>query len=144
MIKIGRLDLYPHPVTVHFTNALFPVAVLFLILYTVTDQAPFAHTYLHTILLATLSAPVSFMTGMIEWKQKYKAAKTSVFTKKSRLGLTLSLTGFLCTIWAWVDKGILSSSGPLHMLFLLANILCLGLVAYVGHLGGKLVFGARR
>jgi uncharacterized membrane protein len=143
-MKIGKLDVYPHPVSVHFTNALFPVAVLFLILHSATHQPSFAHTYFHTMLLATLSAPVSFVTGLIEWKQKYKGAKTPVFTKKARFGLALSLTGALCTLWCWMDSAIVSSSGTPFALFYLANLTCLGLALFVGHLGGKLVFGARQ
>ncbi len=74
-IKIGKYDVHVHSISVHFTNALYPVALFFLILsyFYQTDASLF--TYFHLMILATFSVPISYITGIMEWKQKYRGVK---------------------------------------------------------------------
>ena len=86
------------------------------------------------------SAPISFFTGFIEWKQKYKGARVRIFVKKIKYGLILLGLGSLCALWAFISPEILLDSGSLHFTFIILNLAIIPFVAYLGYLGGKLIF----
>jgi uncharacterized membrane protein len=140
-MKIGKYTIRLHSISAHFTNTLYPVAIFFLLLYHVTDQDSFRNTYFYLMILATLSGPFSYLTGIIEWKQKYKGAKVEVFVRKYRYGLVLVGLGTLCTLWYYVDPQILTDQGGLYIPFIILNFSVLPFAIYLGYLGGKLVYG---
>jgi uncharacterized membrane protein len=140
-MKIGKYNLHIHSISVHFTNSLYPVAVFFLILYKIFQHDSFRLTYYNLLVLASFSAPISFFTGFIEWKQKYKGARVGIFTKKIKYGLVLLGLGSLCALWSFIYPEILLDSGSLHFIFIILNLAIIPFVAYLGYLGGKLIFG---
>jgi len=85
-MKIGNYNLQLHSIAVHFTNSLYPVAVFFLILFKIFQHDSYRLTYYNLLVLASISAPISFFTGVIEWKQKYKGARVGIFVKKPNWG----------------------------------------------------------
>lgn len=139
-MHIGKYDIHFHPMTVHFTNALYPISLLFLTLYLITKEESYRITYGYIILLAALSTPVSFMTGYIEWKQKYKGARVRVFQRKLQLGFALTAVGASCALWYWTDGGALTRGGIGTALFAALNFTVLPLAVYLGYLGGRLVY----
>lgn len=141
-MKIGTHDLHLHSIAVHFTNALYPVAVFFLILSHFYKQDLCLFTYFHLMILATISVPISYATGLIEWQQKYKGAKVKIFIHKYRYGILLFLLGTSCTLWYGLYPDIMMESGGLRVLFLALNISLLPPTVYLGTLGGRLVFGS--
>ena len=143
-MKIGKIYIQPHPIAVHFTNALFPVSLLFLVTYLFSQQDAFRHTYFYILALATLSSPISYLTGINDWKQRYKGAKTSTFVKKSRYGVILILVGAVCTAWYYFYPSILDGYGVSNIVFLALNLSTFPLTVSLGHLGGKLVFMVQR
>lgn len=140
-MKIGKHTLHLHSISVHFTNSLYPVAVFFLILYTIFQQDSFRLTYSNLLILAACSAPISFVTGFMEWKQKYKGARVRIFVQKIKYGLILLGLGSLCGLWLLISPEILLDSGWLHYIFIGLNFAIIPLVAFLGYLGGKLIFG---
>ena len=140
-MKIGKYNLHFHSISVHFTNSLYPVAVFFLILFKIFQHDSFRLTYYNLLLLASLSAPISFLTGVIEWKQKFKGARVGIFVKKIKYGYALLGLGSLCALWTFLYPGILLDSGYLHSMFIILNLTIIPVVGYLGYLGGKLMFG---
>ncbi len=126
---------------VHFTNALYPVALFFLILsyYYKPDFCRFA--YYHLLILATVSVPLSYTTGFLEWKKKYKGYRTRIFMQKIRVGILLFGLGLLNTLWYGMSPAVVDTAGLMRAVFLLLNFVHLPLVFYLGYLGGRLVFG---
>lgn len=143
-MRIGKIDVLFHPIAVHFTNALFPVAFFFLVLYFLFNQDSFRQTYFYILVLATISSPIAYLTGIIDWKQRYKGAMTSVFSKKIRSGIGLMVVGALCTVWYGFNPCVVDSTGVAKTVFLALNLSTLPLAVVLGHLGGKLVFMVRR
>ncbi|OGP52959.1 MAG: hypothetical protein A2Y65_05285 [Deltaproteobacteria bacterium RBG_13_52_11] len=143
-MKIGKIDFHLHPIAVHFTNALFPVALFFLVLYLLSHQDSFRQSYFYILALAALSAPVSYLAGVVDWKQRYKGAKTSTFVKKIRYGVVLIIVGGICIAWYYFYPRILDGHGVATIVFLALNLSTLPLTVALGHLGGKLVFGVQR
>ena len=139
-MKRGKIYLQFHPIAVHFTNALFPVALFFLCLYLIFRVESFRYTYFYILALATISSPIAYFTGVVDWKQRYKGAKTSTFVKKIRSGIALIIVGLVCTAWYGSYPGILDGAGFGTIVFLGLNLSTLPLTVALGHLGGKLVF----
>jgi uncharacterized membrane protein len=139
-IKIGKYRLHFHSMSVHFTCALYPVSLFFLILAYFYNRDASLFTYFHLMILAAISVPVSYITGIIEWKVKYKGARVRIFTAKYRWGLVLFALGAVCTVWYGLWPGVLKNAGAPRTVFLLVNVAILPLVIYLGYLGGKIVF----
>lgn len=140
-MKIGKYNIHLHSMSVHFTNGLYPVAVLSLILFIISKHEPFIEIYIYLIMLATLSAPISFLTGIIEWKQKYKGARIKLFTRKYTYGMVLIGVGGLCMAVSFICPDIIRGLGILRIIFILLNLAILPIVFYLGYLGGRLVLG---
>lgn len=138
---LGKRAVHLHSMSVHFTSALYPVAVFFLFLSLVYRAEFSLFAYHHLMILATLSAPVAYLTGVAEWKQKYRGAKVRIFTRKKRAGVVLVILGAFCTLWYVMNPGIMMDSGAARAAFLCMNSSVVPLVVYLGSLGGKLVFG---
>ncbi len=143
-MKLGKIYLLFHPIAVHFTNALFPVAFFFLVLYLIFRLESFRYTYFYILALATISSPIAYFTGIVDWKQRYKGAKTSTFVKKIRSGIALIVVGIVCTAWYGTYPDLLDTAGVGTILFLGLNLSTLPLTVALGHLGGKLVFMVQR
>ena len=139
-MQIGKIYLQFHPIAVHFTNALFPVSLFFLILYLIFRLESFRYTYFYILALATISSPIAYLTGIVDWKQKYRGAKTSTFVKKIRSGIVLIIVGIICTAWYGTYPNVLDGAGAETIVFLGLNLSTLPLTVALGHLGGKLVF----
>jgi uncharacterized membrane protein len=139
-MEIEKLGVRFHSITVHFTVALFPVAIFFLILYLLFHQDSFRHTYFSLTILATLSIPFSYLTGIVVWKKRYRGVKTHIFVDKIRYGLILPVVGVLCSVWYWLNPDVLDDRGLLIIIFLILNLSTLPITLYLGHLGGKLAF----
>jgi hypothetical protein len=114
--------------------------MLFLALGLGFEHEPFRQTYFYLMVLAVMSTPVSYATGIVEWKQKYKGARVRVFVIKYRLGLVMMALGFLCALWYWLRPAVLEGGGT-AVLFVLLNFSILPVIVYMGYLGGKVAFG---
>lgn len=140
-MKIGKYTIRLHSISAHFTNTLYPVAIFFLILYHFTAQESFRTTYFYLMVLATVSSPITYLTGIIEWKQKYKGARVRIFVRKYSYGLILMGLGTLCTLWYNFHPAILTDKSVVSVLFLILNFSIIPLAVYLGYLGGKLAYG---
>ncbi|MDH4128791.1 MAG: hypothetical protein OEV44_08570 [Spirochaetota bacterium] len=129
-----------HTILIHFTNALYPVAVLFMLLFIFFGELSFKKTYFHIMLIATLSVPLSYISGIIEWKRKYTGAMIKIFINKIRYGLLPFIIGLGSTIWYYISPNILDSLDIWCILFILVNVSILIPIIYLSHLGGIIVY----
>lgn len=138
--RIGERDLHLHAISIHFTSALYPVAILCLFLFLIFGNASFLHTYSIIMLLATLSAPLSYLTGVLEWRQKYEGVKIPIFTTKIRYGIVLFALGAAATLWYFASPGVLAGGGALSAAFILLNVSILPVVIYLAYIGGVILY----
>jgi uncharacterized membrane protein len=143
-LKIRLREIPFHALSVHFPTALYPVAIIFLFLALIFDRDSFRSSYFYLMIIATLSTPISHYTGIVEWKKKFRGARTHIFINKIRYSLILSVVGGLCTTWYWFCPGILDHIGVLNIVFIILNVSTIPLIIYLGHLGGKLIYGLPR
>lgn len=132
--------LHFHTIFVHFSSALFPVALLFIFLYLVTGNTTFERSYFYLMVVATLSLPVSFLAGLYEWKRSHQQAMVPIFMAKIRYGVVLFVLGAGATLWRALSPGVLEQMNIVSVLFILLNLLILVPLVYLGHLGGIIVY----
>ncbi len=138
--SIKEKDLHFHTMLIHFTNALYPVGILFMSLLLIFGSASFNQTYFYIMILATLSTPVSYVTGIIEWKRRYQGAMKPIFVSKIRYGPVVFIIGGCCTLWRYLSPAVLESGGVASVAFILLNLSILPVLVYLGHLGGVILY----
>ncbi|MCL5965729.1 MAG: hypothetical protein M1550_00655 [Deltaproteobacteria bacterium] len=134
-------NVYFHPMFVHFPQALFPVAFALFALYVATGNRDLERAAALVVAAGALAAPVTTITGFLDWKLRYKAFMTSVFKVKITGAFVLiALSASTALLRATVpDVAALPFSG---LGWVYAGLLtaCLADCVVLGYYGGKLVF----
>lgn len=143
-IQEMRTTFIFHPVAAHFVNGLVPVAVLFMLLTLVTADIYFEHTVIHLISVAALTVPFSFISGIRDWRSKFKGARAPIFYRKITLALTLALLcgAILAIRFVWPDP--LAAGGKIAWLYAACIAATLPVVTLLGHYGAKLANALRQ
>jgi hypothetical protein len=142
-IKEMKQGFVLHSVAAHFSNGAVPVAVLYLLLSLLFGDSFFEHTVLHLLVIVLLAVPVSFYSGIREWKTKYKGAKAPVFQKKIRLSILLLVLCVIAVAIRIATPGVMQAGGVLAWLYVASLLVMLPTVVLLGHHGGKLAAGQR-
>lgn len=132
-----------HPVAAHFSNGLVPVAFLSLLIFLLTGNPCFEHTVIYLLFIVLMAVPVSFYSGIQEWKKKYKGAKSPVFEKKIRLSMLLMTLCVLTVSIRVAVPDVIQRGGFLAWLYGAGLIVMFPVVVLLGHHGGKLSAGQR-
>lgn len=139
-----RKSFLPHAVSAHFSNGLIPVAVFFLILFLPSGDPFFERTVEHLLLVSTVFIPVSFVTGVIDWKKIYNGAKAPIFVKKIRLSILLFAVGVVASLIRLFNPDVLHAGGFLSIAYAAMLFLMLAMVTMLGFYGGKLSAAQRQ
>ena len=138
--RIREKDIHIHSIFIHFTNSLYPVAILFMFLFLLLGNASFHQTYFYIMVLATFSVPFSYLTGILEWRKRFKGVMIPIFAAKIRYGLVIFIIGGCSTLWHYISPGILERGDILSAAYILLNASILLPLIYLGHLGGIIVY----
>jgi predicted heme/steroid binding protein/uncharacterized membrane protein len=133
------LKQHPHPITVHFPQALLSLAPLFLILFYFTGNGHFERTCYYLGITGLLTAVPAILTGFFHWNFKYAASTKGIYAFKMAVSLLL----FICAaavVAVHTARGILPAA-PVDLLLVVLYLLLLPLAVATGHTGGKIVFG---
>jgi hypothetical protein len=146
-IKRAQPRFRTHANSTHLSIGLLPVSM-------VLSVAGLALSFFHPLyaghvektalglfLLSYLGSFATFGLGYWDWKTRYRGRPYRLITSKIRLSWLLWALGAaaLFVRWFMVEPGILLSPAFLLYLVLQAAMLCV--IAYIGHIGGNLVFG---
>jgi peptidoglycan biosynthesis protein MviN/MurJ (putative lipid II flippase) len=133
-----------HAVASHFVNGLVPVAVLFMLLTLVTTDIYFEHTVIHLMGVASLTVPISFISGIRDWRTKFHGGRAPVFYRKIKLSIILALLcGAIVSIRIlWPNP--LATGGIIAWLYGACIAATLPVVILLGHYGGKLAYLLRQ
>ncbi|NTW53125.1 MAG: hypothetical protein HGB22_11155 [Chlorobiaceae bacterium] len=143
LIEEMKKTVMPHAIAAHFSNGLIPVAVLYLLLAFPTRDPFFERTVEHLLVIVCLAIPVSFLSGIRDWKTKYKGAKAPVFTTKIRLSILLFALCLIAVSIRLSVSDVMSGSGILFWIYSVDLLSMLPVVVFLGHYGGKLSAGQR-
>ncbi len=138
--RIQEKDIHIHSIFIHFTNSLFPVAILFMFLFLLSGNLSFNQTYFYIMLLATLSTPVAYLTGIVEWRKRFKGVMIPIFAAKIKYGPAVFIIGGVATLWHYISPGILERGDILTAIYVLLNVSILLPLIYLGHLGAIIVY----
>lgn len=134
-------NFYAHPMFVHFPQALFPAAFASFLLYLATGFPEFEVGAFVAAGFGAVVAPVTTLTGFIDWKVRYKGYMTPVFRNKiigAFVLIALSIPAVLLRLLVPVVARLpLSGAGWLYAALLAG---CVATCVVLGHIGGKLVF----
>lgn len=133
-----------HAVAAHFSNGLVPVALLFLLLFVLTGNPHFEHTVVHLLFVALVMVPVSFVSGVRDWRRNFNGGRAPIFYKKIKLsGLLFFLLGSAGTIRLFAPS-VMVRQGMVRWVYLGCLFLSLPIVVILGHYGGKLAYRWKR
>ena len=138
--RIRQKDIHIHTIFIHFTNSLYPVAILFMFLFLLFDNVSFHQTYFYIMVLATFSVPVSYLTGILEWRKRFKGIMIPIFASKIKYGPVMFIIGGCSTLWHYLSPGILERGDLLSVLYVLFTVSIMLPLIYLGHLGGIIVY----
>ena len=133
-----------HAVASHFVNGLVPVAALFMLLTLVTADSYFEHTVFHLICVASMTVPVSLLSGIRDWRVKFHGRRAPIFYRKIKLSISLAIlcAAAIAIRIVWHDP--IAAGGWIAWLYVGCIFLTLPVVVLLGHLGGKLAYMARQ
>ncbi|MGE5189421.1 MAG: DUF2231 domain-containing protein [Gemmatimonadota bacterium] len=132
---------YFHPMFVHFPQGLFPVALASFAVYVATGAEPLETGAYVAAAFGALAAPFTAITGLLDWKIRYKGYMTSVFRIKIVGAFVLIALSVAAVLLRAYVPGVaalpLSGAGYAYAGLLVA---CAATCVVLGHYGGKLVF----
>lgn len=138
--RARKLDIHIHSMLIHFTNGLFPVAVLFMLIYLVSGNRSFDVAHFYVLVAACVSVPFSYATGILEWRRRYQGAMLPMFVTKVRFGMSVFVLGAASAIWHYLSPGVLTGGGVAALGYVILNLAVLVPVVYLGHLGATIVY----
>ncbi len=131
------IENHAHPISVHIPNGVLPIAVVMVLLATLFDMPALGRAGFYNMVFILLSMPVVLFTGYLHWQFKFGGHMTSLFKAKLISGAVVSALALMLVVWALIDSNIAAQPS---FLYLSVHILMLGVAAYAGYLGGRLVF----
>ena len=133
-----------HPIMVHTPNGVVPMAMLFLLITALLGFPLFETAAFYSLVFVLITMPAVLFTGYIMWQNRYRGAMTSTF--KIKIGASAVAITLLpvLIIWRAAQPTIITVPSGGRWLYLLLTGLLLAAIGLAGHLGGKLVFGARK
>lgn len=133
--------MYFHPMFVHFPQALFPAAFASFLLYLATGAGGFEAAAFVIAAFGAVAAPVTTLTGFLDWKIRYKGYMTPVFRIKIVGAFVLIGLSVPAVLLRYFVPGVaslpLAGAGWIYAGLLAA---CVGTCVVLGYYGGKLVF----
>jgi rubredoxin len=143
--KFAKLSmkLHLHPITTHFPNGILPAVVVFLGLSVYFNIVSLETAAYYNLIFVLLMLPMVLLTGFIEWQKRYMGIKTAIFITKIICSLIVLGAVNVLVFWRLLDPGVMAEGSPSRLIYLGIAAGMLAAVGIAGHLGGKLVFGAR-
>ena len=132
-----------HAVSSHFVNGLVPVSVLFMLLTVTTADPYFEHTVIHLICVAAVTIPLSFLSGIRDWRIKFHGGRAPIFYRKIGLSIVLALLCAAVISIRLMYSNPLAAGGGIAWLYGGCILMTLPVVVLLGHFGGKLAYMVR-
>lgn len=137
------MALHLHPISVHMPNGILPVAVVFLALAVFMGMEVFEKAAYYNLVAVLITMPLVLLTGYVEWKNRYRGATSFIFITKIFCSIVVTLSLIILVAWRIFEPGVAGPDSPFRMVYFAFAAVMLGATGIAGHLGGKLVFGAR-
>lgn len=137
------LRLHMHPLSVHVPNGILPVAVIFLAIAIFLGIKSLEPVVFYNLIAVLITMPLVMLTGITEWKNRYNGAKSFIFFTKIICASIVTLLLIVLVGWRMFEPGVADADSPFRLIYFGVAAVMLAATGIAGHLGGKLVFGAR-
>ncbi|SHO43557.1 rubredoxin-like domain-containing protein [Desulfopila aestuarii] len=137
------MRLHLHPISVHMPNGILPIAVIFLAISIFLNIKAFEPAAFYNLVAVLITMPLVLLTGFTEWKNRYQGAKTFIFFMKIFCSAVVTISLIILVAWRFFEPGVAEADSPFRLIYFGVAAVMLGATGIAGHLGGKLVFGAR-
>ena len=138
------LRFHLHPIAVHTPNGIVPMAFLFLLITALLGYPVFETAALYSLVFVLIAMPAVLFTGYTVWQKRYRGAMTSLFKMKIGASAVSVLVLLILVVWRVARPDVVAEPSGGRWLYMFLALVLLGAVGLAGHLGGKLVFGARK
>lgn len=128
-----------HPISAHFPSAFFPFSTLFLILFIIKNDNAFEVGVKFTQWAAVVTNPFAIISGLLDWKVKYKAAMVPIFKKKITYSIAAETVGIICVVWHSLIPGVFTDSFFVYI-YLVLTVTSTVFTFFVGRWGARLVY----
>ncbi len=135
--------LHLHPISVHFPNGILPLALLLLIGALSLGIKSFEVAAYYNMIFVLATMPVVLGTGFIEWKERFRSAKTLLFITKIFCAGIVTICLSVMVLWRFIMPDVAGVDSPYRLIYLIIGLVMVGAAGIAGHLGGKLVFNSR-
>lgn len=137
-------DLHPHPVAVHFPVALGVASAFFLILYLLTRNPAFEISAYYVLWAAAIMSPFAMLTGAVSWFFNYGRVLDGRFSAKISLSIILLIVEVFALVLRTTNSSALVDREPLGLVYVLAVLVVVPLVAMLGWIGARIAFPPRK
>lgn len=138
------MKFHIHPISVHSPNGIIPAAVIFLAIAIFMGVKSFELAAFYNLVVVLITMPLVLVTGYIEWRNRYKGAKTFIFFTKIACSSIVTVTLIILVAWRIFEPGVAAPDSPFRLIYFGIAAVMLAATGLAGHLGGKLVFGSRK
>jgi len=129
-----------HPITVHISNGLLPVSVIFIVLAMLFHFNPLAQAAFYNMRVVLMAMPIVLFSGYIDWQNRYNGKLSYRFVIKMICGSVVLLSSLILVIWQIIDPAVMEGTSMTRWGYLLLCFLMLAAAFMAGYQGGKLVF----
>jgi rubredoxin/uncharacterized membrane protein len=133
--------LHLHPVSAHFPNGALPLAFAAWLAFLLLGDSSFERTSFYLMLVATLAVPFTSLTGWSDARHRFGTTTTGVFPEKKLWSFVLAGITLGTAVWRLYLGWSHAPSGAEIVVYTVLLVAATGIVARLGMLGGKLVFG---
>ena len=138
------MALHLHPILVHFPNGILPVVFVLLALSVFLGVGKYEAAAFYNMIAVLITMPLVLGTGYIEWKNRYRKAKTFLFITKIFCSIIATSCLVVLVAWRYFVPTVAAPDSPLRLIYFIVAAVMIGAIGMAGHLGGRLVFGGRK
>ena len=138
-MAIKKQAQHVHHISCHFTNGLFPAASACITLFLLTGNTLFENASLCCCTIGAIGAPIVYVSGLFDWRVRFKKRNVRIFTRKRYVGAALVLISVLLIAFRLSLGADISSVVAVKYIYASVIYLLTGMVTYLGYIGGKFI-----
>ena len=131
------IENHAHPIAVHVPNGVIPIVVVMVVMAALFDMPMLGKAGFYNMVFILLSMPAVLFTGYLHWQYKFGGHMTALFRNKLISAAVVTALALVLVLWGMLDPRIAAQPG---FLYVALHLVMLGVAAYAGYLGGRLVF----
>jgi predicted heme/steroid binding protein/uncharacterized membrane protein len=136
------IDFHSHPIFVHFPQAFFVAAPVFLILFYVFQNPYFERSAYYFLICGLVMSPPTYATGLVHWIYKYSRNPGALYKFKIVMPLIMMAYATL-VVWRHTKLGVAPPT-PVNYSLIIMYLIVVPILTSIGYVGGIIVFGPRK